>query len=52
MTAGVVPEAGMVGPFWIVEEGGRPAIVALTVPLERADPYGDMLSVDTGHLQH
>ena len=52
MTSNVAPEAGMVGPFWIVEEGGRPAIVALTVPLEQADPYGDMLTVDTGHLQH
>jgi hypothetical protein len=42
----------MVGPFWVVEEGGRPAVVALAVPVERADPYGDMLTVDTGRLQH
>jgi hypothetical protein len=43
---------GMVGPFWVVEADGQAALVALTVPLERADPYGDMLTVDTGHLEH
>jgi hypothetical protein len=45
-------EAGMVGPFWIVEEEGHAAIIALAVPLDRADAYGDMLTVDTGHLEH
>lgn len=30
----------------------RRRLVSLTVPLERADPYGDMLTVDTGQLQH
>jgi hypothetical protein len=52
MTADATPQSGKVGPFWIVEESGRPAVVALAVPVERADPYGDMLTVDTGHLQH
>jgi hypothetical protein len=42
----------MVGPFWVVEEGGKSVIVALTVPLERAETYGDMLTMETGHLQH
>ena len=42
----------MVGPFWVVEEGGRSTVIALAVPLERAEAYGDMLTVDTGHLVH
>jgi hypothetical protein len=42
----------MVGPFWVVEEGGRSVIIALTVPLEQAEAYGDMLTVDTGHLEY
>ena len=41
---------------WLARSGswkaGRPAIVALAVPVEQADPYGDMMTVDTGHLQH
>jgi hypothetical protein len=45
-------DAGMVGPFWVVEADGQPAIIALVVPLERADAYGDMLTVDTGHLEY
>jgi hypothetical protein len=45
-------EPGMVGPFWVVEADGQAALVSLAVPLERADPYGDMLTVDTGHLEH
>jgi hypothetical protein len=45
-------ESGMVGPFWVVEERGRALVVALTVPLERAEPYGDMLTVDTGHFEY
>jgi hypothetical protein len=47
-----LPERGMVGPFWVVEESGKPAIVALTVPLEQAETYGDMLTVETGHFEH
>lgn len=42
----------MVGPFWMVEEEGNAAIIALAVRLDRADAYGDMLTVDTGHLEH
>ena len=45
-------EGGMVGPFWVVEDGGKSSVIALAVPLERADTYGDMLTVDTGHLEH
>ena len=42
----------MVGPFWVVEVDQRVAIIALAVVLEQADTYGDMLTVDTGHLEH
>ena len=45
-------DAGMVGPFWVVEADGQAAIIALAVPLERADAYGDMLTVDIGHLDY
>ena len=45
-------DAGMVGPFWVVEADGQAAVIALAVPLERADVYGDMLTVDTGHLEY
>ena len=36
----------------MVEEEGNAAIIALAVRLDRADAYGDMLTVDTGHLEH
>jgi hypothetical protein len=50
---GDVPaETGRVGPFWVVEDGGKPVVIALVVALEQADPYGGMLTVDTGHLEH
>jgi hypothetical protein len=42
---------GSVGPFWAVVEGGRIAIVALTVPLDRAVKYGEMLTVEAGHYE-
>src|ERR1051326_6458698 len=42
----------MVGPFWVVERDGQAVIIALAVPLDQADAYGDMLTVDTGHLEH
>jgi len=45
-------DAGMVGPFWVVEADGQVAIIALAVPLERAYVYGDMLTVDIGHLDY
>ena len=47
-----LPEIGMVGPFWVVESDGRVGIIALTVPLKQAEPYGDMLTVGTGHLDY
>lgn len=43
---------GMVGPSRVVEADAQPAVIALAVPLEKADVYGDMLTVDTGHLEH
>jgi len=42
----------MVGPFWVVEEGGKSTIIALAIPLSQANAYGEMLTVDTGHLEH
>jgi hypothetical protein len=42
----------MVGPFWVVEEAGQAAVIAVAVPLDRASAYGDILTVDTGHLEH
>ena len=46
------PETGRVGLFWVVEEGGRPSVIALAVPCRQAEVYGDMLTLDTGHLQY
>lgn len=43
---------GTVGPFWVVEEKGQAAIIAVAVPFDRASAYGDMLTADTGHLEH
>lgn len=43
---------GLVGLFWVVEESGSPSVVALAVPCRQAEVYGDMLTIDTGHLQH
>jgi hypothetical protein len=34
----------MVGLFWVVEDRGGAALIALCVPLEQADQYGDMLT--------
>lgn len=45
-------ETEMVGLFWVIEDGGKSVVIALVVPLEQADPYGDMLTVDRGHLEH
>lgn len=42
----------MVGPFWVVEADRKAAVIAVPVLLELADAYGDMLTVDTGHLEH
>ncbi len=42
----------MVGPFWVVESDRQPATIAVAVPLDQADTYGDMLTVDIGHLEH
>ena len=39
-------------PVWMVEEEGLPAIITLAVSLDRANAYGDMLTVHTGHFEH
>lgn len=43
---------GRVGLFWMVEEHGSASLIALAVPLGRADRYGDMLTVGTGHADY
>jgi hypothetical protein len=45
-------DAGMVGLFWVVEERGSAVLVALAMPLAQAQPYGDMLTIDTGHFDY
>ena len=47
-----LPASGMVGPFWVVEDAGRAVAIAVAVPLEQAEAYGDMLTTDTSHYQH
>src|SRR5271166_3228895 len=42
----------MLGPFWVVEDHGSATLIAHTVPLEQATPYGDMLTNDTGHFEY
>jgi hypothetical protein len=44
-------QTGLVGPFWVIEDHGSAAMIAYTVPLRQADPYDDMLSVETGHFE-
>lgn len=45
-------EPRMVGRFWVVEEKGKATIIAVAVSLDRAVAYADVLTVDTGHLEH
>jgi hypothetical protein len=52
MMADALPLLGMVGPFWVVQEQGAPAIIAVGVPLAQAVSYGDMLTVETWHYEH
>ena len=42
----------MVGPFWVIEEGGRHRLLAVAVPLQDATRYGAMLTVETGHYEY
>lgn len=51
-TLQVPPVSGQVGLFWVVETNAASMVLALSVPLERADPYDDMLTLDIGHDQH
>jgi hypothetical protein len=46
------PQTGNVGPFWVLEADGRVAIIALAISVVKAEPYGDMLTVEMGHLDH
>src|SRR4051794_24175980 len=46
------PVTGMVGPFWVVEDRGSAVLIAYAVPLDQAEPYVDMLTVDTGHFEY
>ena len=42
-------DQGMIGLFWVVEDQGRAVLIAHAVPLVEAQPYGDMLTTETGH---
>lgn len=42
----------MVGPFWVITEGGRQRLLAVATPLEDATQYGGMLTVETGHYEY
>ncbi len=50
--ADAAADTGMVGLFWLVEDRGRAVLIAHAVPLEQAVPYGDMVTVDTGHFEY
>ncbi len=41
----------MLGLFWAVEDRGRAVLIAHAVSMEQAIPYGDMLTVETGHFE-
>ena len=43
---------GTVGLFWAVEEPGSAPLIAHAVSLAHAVPYGDMLTVETGHFEY
>ena len=36
----------------MVEDRGRAALIGCAVPLAEAVPYGDMLTIETGHSDH
>ena len=42
----------MVGLFWVIDNHGSAVLIAHAVPLEHAEPYGDMITTDTGHLEY
>ena len=42
---------GKLGPFWVVEDQGKAVLIAHAVPLDQSVPYGDMLTVETGHFE-
>jgi hypothetical protein len=42
----------MVGLFWVVTDCDKAVLIAHAVPLDQAEPYGDMLTVDTGHFEY
>ena len=41
-----------IGLFWMVEDHGRAALIAHSVPLPQAVTYGEMLTIETGHADH
>jgi len=44
-------QTGLLGLFWVVEDRGKSALIAHAVSMEQAVPYGDMLTVETGHFE-
>ena len=45
-------DRGKVGLFWVVEEDGTAVVVAHDIAMEQAERYGDMLTIDIGHLEY
>jgi hypothetical protein len=44
--------AGLVGLFWVVEDRARAVLIAQAVPMAQAVSYGDMLTVEMGHVEY
>lgn len=44
-------DQGIIGLFRVVEDRGRAVLLAHAVPLDRAEPYGDMLTTEVGHYE-
>ncbi len=47
-TSAVSPSVGI---FWFVPEGAASRLLHDLTPLDKAEPYGDMLTHDRGHAQ-
>ncbi len=45
-------EQGLVGLFWVVDDEGTTVVVGHGVAMNQAERYGDMLTVDVGHLEY
>ena len=46
------PDPLQIGLFWMVEDHGRAALIACSVPLAEAAAYGEMLTIEIGHSDH